>query len=199
MMDDWQRAAEAFSAAARRLWARGLVAGSGGNLSLRLAGGKQFMIKPSGEASVDCTAGTLLGVDLAGRVVRGEGRPSKDLSLHLGIYRARPEVHGLVHAHAPWCTALGLLDYGEMPLPTPHARDYLGRVPVVAYRPPGSPELVAAVTEAFAAGARAALLAEHGLVTAGPSLTKAVQLAELVEETAQVVMLARMAGAGQVC
>jgi ribulose-5-phosphate 4-epimerase/fuculose-1-phosphate aldolase len=196
MMDGWQRAAEAFSAAARRLLARGLVAGSGGNLSLRLAGGKQIMIKPSGEASVECTAETLLGVDLAGNVVRGKGRPSKDLSLHLGIYRARPEVQGLVHAHAPWSTALGLLDYGEMPLPTPHARDYLAQVPVVAYRPPGSPKLVAAVTEAFAAGAKAVMLAEHGLVTAAPSLNKAVQLAELVEETAQIVMLARMAGAG---
>jgi len=193
-MDNWQRAAEQFVTVARQLWERRLVAGSGGNLSLRVAGGGLIMIKPSGLANVECTADTLLGVDLAGRVVRGGGRPSKDLGFHLGIYRARSDLEGIVHAHAPWCTALGLLPYDELPLPTPHARDYLGQVPVVAYRPPGSAALDEAVVEAFAAGANAVLLAQHGLVTAGASLDKAAQLAELAEETAQVVMLSRLAG-----
>jgi len=193
-MDNWQQAAEQFVATARQLWARGLVAGSGGNLSLRLPGGTSIAIKPSGLANVECTAETLLEVDLAGRVVRGAGRPSKDLGFHLGIYGARPDVGGVVHAHGPWCTALGLLPYDEMPLPTPHARDYLGRVPVVAYQPPGSAALDEAVTAAFAGGVGAVLLAGHGLVTAGPSLGQAAQLAEMAEETAQVVMLARLAG-----
>ena len=194
MEQAWEEAAARFHNVAQRLWQRGLVSSSGGNLSLRVGGSNVVMIKPSGMANVDCGAETLLGMDLEGNVVRGAGQPSKDAGFHLGIYRARPDVAGVVHAHGPWCTALGLLPCDEMPLPTPHARDYLGRVPVVAYQPPGSAALDEAVTEAFAAGVGAVLLAGHGLVTAGPSLSRAAQLAEMAEETAQVVLLARLAG-----
>jgi L-ribulose-5-phosphate 4-epimerase len=195
MSGAWERAAQEFMAVAQRLWERGLLAGSGGNLSLRVSGTSHVMIKPSGVPNVDCRPETLLGVDLAGKVVIGQGRPSTDTGFHLGIYRARPEVQGIVHAHAPWSIALTLLGYQALPLLTPQAWYNLGRVPVVPYATPGSAEEDAWVIDAFRDGGRVAILLQrHGLVTVGPALSTAENLAELVEETAQVALLVRLGG-----
>lgn len=184
---------------ALRLWQRGLIAGSGGNLSLRVAGMPQVMIKPSGLANIDCRLETLLGMDLEGNLVSGQGRPSKDLGFHLGIYRVRPDVQGIVHAHAPWSTALTLLGYKELPLFTPHAQAKLHRVPVVPYAPSGSPKLNRGVTDLFRSQEMvAALLERHGLLVAGTTLPAAESLAELVEETAQIAMLVHLGGQGTV-
>jgi L-ribulose-5-phosphate 4-epimerase len=193
MNQAWIRAAEDYMATARRLWERGLIAGSGGNLSLRVEGEPQIMIKPSGLANVDCRPDTLLGVDVEGNLTRGQGRPSKDLGFHLGIYRVRPGVRGIVHAHVPWSTALTLLGYDELPLLTPHAQSKLRRVPVVPYAPSGSPDLDGRVTDLFRAQeVVAALLQRHGLVAVGTTLPAAESLAELVEETAQIAMLVHL-------
>jgi L-ribulose-5-phosphate 4-epimerase len=191
----WERAAQEFMAVAQRLWERGLLAGSGGNLSLRVCGTPHVMIKPSGVPNVDCRPETLLGVGLAGEVVIGQGRPSTDAGFHLGIYRVRPDVQGIVHAHAPRSIALTLLGYQALPLLTPQAWYNLGRVPVVPYATPGSLEEDAWVVDAFRDdGQVAILLQRHGLVTVGPSLSAAENLAELVEETAQVALLVHLGG-----
>jgi L-ribulose-5-phosphate 4-epimerase len=197
MNEAWLQAAENYVAVARCLWERGLIAGSGGNLSLRVEGEPQIMIKPSGLANVDCRPETLLGVDLEGKLTTGQGRPSKDLGFHLGIYRVRPDVRGIVHAHVPWSTALTLLGYDKLPLLTPHAQDKLRHVPVVPYAPSSSPELDRCVTRLFRdREVVAALLERHGLVTAGATLAAAESLAELVEETAQIAMLVHLGGQG---
>jgi L-ribulose-5-phosphate 4-epimerase len=195
MNDAWDRAAQEFMAVAQRLWERGLLAGSGGNLSLRVGGTSHVMIKPSGVPNVDCRPETLLGVDLEGKVMIGQGQPSTDTGFHLGIYRARPDVQGIVHAHAPWSIALTLLGYRELPLLTPQAWYNLGQVPVVPYATPGSAEEDAWVVEAFRDERMVAILLQrHGLVTVGPALSAAENLAELVEETAQVALLVHMSG-----
>jgi ribulose-5-phosphate 4-epimerase/fuculose-1-phosphate aldolase len=146
---------------------------------------------------VDCRPETLLGVDLEGKVCTGAGRPSKDLGFHLGIYRVRPDVQGIVHAHVPWSTAMTLLGYQELPLLTPHARSKLNRVSVVPLAPSGSADLDQEVTDVFRSPQIvAALLERHGLVTAGTTLTVAESLAELVEETSQIALLVHI-GRGQ--
>jgi L-ribulose-5-phosphate 4-epimerase len=195
MNDVWLKAAEEFMAVAQRAWQRGLVAGSGGNISLRLPGTPHIMIKPSGVATIECRPETLLRVDLRGKIISGAGRPSKDLNFHLAIYGLRPEVQGILHAHVPWSTALTLLGYRELPLVTPQSGLKLGRVPVVPYAPSETPELEALVAEAFHdPRVLCALLARHGLVAVGTTLTEACNVAELVEETAQIALLVRLGG-----
>lgn len=195
MDEAWLRAADEFAAVSRRVWERGLVAGSGGNISLRVPDMGLVMIKPSGMAAVDCAPEDLIGLDLGGRVVVGRAKPSKDTNFHLGIYRARPDVQGIVHAHAPWAIALGLLDYAELPLLTTQAEMKLRRVPVLPFAPSESEELARLVVGAYRDPAVVAvLLARHGLVATGPTLAIAEQIAELVEETAQIALLVRMAG-----
>lgn len=198
MSDAWLKAAREYQQVAQRLWQRGLIAGSGGNLSLRVGQTSHIMIKPSGLANIDCQADNLLGVDGRGQVVVGRGRPSKDLGFHLAIYRVRPDVRGIVHAHVPWSTALSLLDYDELPLLTPHAQSKLVQVPVVPFAPSGSQELDNSVAAALAERSSVAIvLARHGLVTVGSSLPAAGRLAELVEETAQIAWLVH-AGRGSI-
>lgn len=195
MDEAWLRAAEEFAQVSRRVWERGLVAGSGGNISLRVPGTALVMIKPSGVAALDCRPEDLIGLDLEGHVVVGSGKPSKDTNFHLGIYRARPDVQGIVHAHAPWAIAAGLLGYAELPLLTTQAEAKLRRVPVLPFAPSESDELEALVVGAYRdPRVVAVLLARHGLVAAGPTLGIAEQIAELVEETAQIALLVRMAG-----
>jgi L-ribulose-5-phosphate 4-epimerase len=193
MRESWLEAAAEYLAVAERLWQRGLISGSGGNLSLRVPGGAEIMIKPSGVANVDCGPETLLGVDLAGNVVAGQGQPSKDLGFHLGIYRVRPDVQGIVHAHVPWATALTLMAYDQLPLLTPHAQSKLRQVPVVPFAPSASVELDRGVADVFRSPQRVAVLLErHGLVAAGATLSAAGELAELVEETAQIAVLVHL-------
>lgn len=195
MNDAWEEAAEEFMAVAQRAWQRGLIAGSGGNLSLRVPGTSHIMIKPTGVANIDCRPGSLVRVDLDGTVISDEGRPSKDLNYHLGIYRVRPEVQGIVHAHVPWTTALTLLGSPELPLLTPHAQAKLHRVPVVPYASSGSLELETGVTEAFRPSeVEVVLLERHGLVAVGATLSAAENIAELVEETAHIALLVRLGG-----
>jgi L-ribulose-5-phosphate 4-epimerase len=198
MNDAWRSAADEYMAVAQRLWQRGLIAGSGGNLSRRVPGTAQIMIKPRGVANIDCRPETLLAVDLRTGDIVGNLPPSKDLGFHLGIYRLRPDAGGIVHAHAPWSTALTLLGYDELPLPTPHARSKLHRVPVVPFAPSGTPELDGAVADAFRSPQTvAALLRRHGLVAVGSTLSAAERLAEMVEETAQIALLVRLGGTGR--
>lgn len=195
MEEAWLRAAEEFARVSRRVWERGLVAGSGGNISLRVPGTGLVMIKPSGVPAMDCAPEDLIGLDPDGRVVVGRGKPSKDTNVHLGIYRIRDDVQGIVHAHAPWAIALGLLGYAEMPLLTTQAEVKLRRVPVLPFAPSESDELEALVVDAYRdRDVVAVLLARHGLVATGATLAVAEQIAELVEETAQIALLVRMAG-----
>lgn len=198
MSGAWARAADQFHKVAERLWQRGLIAGSGGNLSLRVPEMAVIMIKPSGIPNVDCGPDTLLGVAPGGRVLVGEGRPSRDVGFHLGIYAQRPDIGGVVHAHVPWSTALTLLGYDELPLLTPHALEKLRRVVVVPYAPSDSKELNRLVVDAFRDDdARAVLLGRHGLVTGGDSLAQAQSLAEMVEEAAKIALLVHLGGQGK--
>src|SRR5882757_2628675 len=136
-----------FVLVAQRAWARGLIAGTGGNMSLR--DGDAILIKPSGMANVACRQEDLLRLDMEGRVLSGLGIPSKDTNFHLAIYAERPEVGGVLHAHVPWSTALTLSGFWELPMVTVHAPEKLGSVPVLPGAPSASTRLRDLIAEAF--------------------------------------------------
>lgn len=177
-----------FVAACQRAFNLGLQMSTGGNLSLRLNSG-YLLVKPSGLSLCELEPDHLLVCDGEGRVVQGEGKPTKELRSHLAIYEARPEVGAVVHYHPPHATAYAV-SRREIPLLTVHAKRILGRVPLVEAVGEGSQELAQAVGETFAGPeVKAALLAEHGIIAVGENLRKAQNLAELVEECARVALL----------
>ncbi len=178
---------------AASLFARGFSVGSAGNISARLADG--FLITPTNSCLGRLDPARLTRLDAAFRHVGGDA-PSKEVFMHRAFYAARPEAGGVVHLHSTMATALACLpneaDSAIPPL-TPYFVMRIGRhLPVIPYFRPGDPAMEPAI-HAAACKARAVLLANHGPVVCGKTLTDAVYAAEELEEAAKLTLLLRKA------
>ena len=178
--------------AGRRLSERGLIAGTDGNVSARCAPDR-VLVTPAGTDKGELAPGDLVEVDLAGRVVRGPGKPSTELDMHLVVYKQRPDVAAVVHAHPP--VATGFAVAGKMLGDGSLAElvTQFGMVPIVPYGAPGTPELGERVRP-FAREHDALLLANHGAVTLGPSVEAACYRMESLEQSARILLVARLLG-----
>ena len=129
----------------------------------------------------------------AAELVSGDP-PTKELPLHFAFYETRPSARAVVHLHSTYSTALSCLNdidpEDAVPPITPYVVMRVGRVPVVPYTRPGSPD-VAIHIRAKAGKHAAILLGNHGPVVAGSSLEAAVYALEELEETAKLVLLTR--------
>lgn len=179
-------------AAAEELNERGLVEGSSGNLSARVDE-RHVCMTPSSIPYDDMVLDDLVVVDLDGVVVDGHRAPTTEKALHLACYRRHPEVGGVIHSHAVYATMFAV---ARQPIPAvvEEVAVYIGGdVPVCEYTMTGTDELGERVAANLADRA-ATLLANHGMVTVGPTLAKALHAATLVERTAQIVHGARLLG-----
>ena len=184
--------ARAICRAGRRLAERGLIAGTDGNIAAR-CGQDHLLVTPTGRDKGDLEPADLIEVDLAGRVVRGAGRPSSELDMHLVILSLRPDVAAVVHAHPP--VATGFAVAGKMLGDGALAElvTQFGTVPVVPYGAPGTPDLGERV-RSYARGHDALLLANHGAVTVGPTVEAACHRMESLEQGARILLVARLLG-----
>ena len=91
-------------AVCQRLYQRGFIAGTEGNVSA-LEGPDRLWITPSGHHKGLLQPADLLLIDLQGHVLFGNGRPSSETPMHLALYRCRPDIRAVVHAHPPLATA----------------------------------------------------------------------------------------------
>jgi L-fuculose-phosphate aldolase len=178
-------AATAIVVAGRRLGARGLIAGTDGNLSVRL-GPFAIAVTPSGRRKDELVPDDVLAASLDPAEAPGPAasrpRPSSDLGVHRAAYAARPEIGAIAHAHP--LAVLGCLLAGIVPDPDvlPEARAVLGRVAYVPALPLGSPEVAAATAAALADPAvGAVLLDRHGALAVGRTLAEAVDRLEVLE------------------
>ena len=180
------------------LFARGYSAGSGGNLSVRLADGT-FLMTPTNSCLGRLDADRLSRICLDGTLVAGDP-PTKESAFHLALYRARPDCGAVVHLHSTYAVALScLLGLDEQDVIRPFTPYYVMKIaplPLLPYFKPGSPKL-AELLEAKARTAKCFLLSNHGPVVMGKNLEEAVNIAEELEETAKLVFLLRQ-GQGEV-
>lgn len=184
---------EQVAEAARRLSHEGLLVGTAGNVSAR--SGDLVGVTASGVVLGGCRPEDVTVVTPAGDVVEGDLAPTSELSLHLGIY-ADTATAAVVHTHAPYSTTVAcVLDE----LPVLHYQQLLlgGSVRVAPYATFGTPELATAVREALD-GRQAALMASHGSVAIGDSLSAAVQNALLLEWLAALFHRASVLGTPKV-
>ncbi len=177
------------------LFARGYSVGGAGNISLRLSDGR-LLATPTNSCLGRLSPDSLSVTDTDGRHLGGEA-PTKEIALHVAAYKANPSFRAVVHLHATHVTALSCLadldaDNALRPF-TPYYVMKVGRLPVVPYHKPGSPALAASVA-AVVRHAPAFLLANHGSVVCGSSLTGAVNSAEELEETAKLYFLLQASG-----
>jgi L-fuculose-phosphate aldolase len=184
---------EAVLATARRMLAEGLVEGTSGNISGRLPDGL-VCVTPSSVPYDTMTLDDLVVVDLDGTVTEGTRSPTTEKDLHLATLRRHPELGAVIHTHAVYATMFALA-HEPIPAVIEEVVVYLGGdVPCCDYRGTGTAELGEEVA-ARLADRGAALLANHGLVTCGPSPEKALHNAALAERTAKIVWGARAMGA----
>lgn len=177
----------------RRSFDRGLISGTGGNISVRIPDTDRVLITPSGVSLRDVEPESNLIVNLEGTVLESPPGliPSKETSFHLVVYQLRPDIGALVHVHPPYATAYS--NKGRpLPLVTVSSRANLKEVPCIECAPAGSKEL-----RDFVRGGiqehpmiRAMLMKEHGILTLGTDLKMAFYLADLVEDTAKIAFIA---------
>lgn len=190
MTDDDTAWREQAVAALRRLDALGMNRGSTGNLSLRQ--GEGMLITPTGMGADELQPADLVRLGWDG-TQRGAWQPSSEWHFHQAIYAARPDLHAVVHCHSVHATALACL---RRELPAFHYMVAVAggdSVPCVPYHLFGTDALSAAV--ALAMQSRdACLLANHGLVAAGPTLARALKVAQEIESLCETYLLALAVG-----
>jgi L-fuculose-phosphate aldolase len=186
------RIAEEIVTVCRRLYDRGLIAGQDGNVSVRLDSG-HILVTPAGLSKVDVTVDSLVELTLDGSAVTPGRSASSEVGMHLCLYRARPDVRAVVHAHPPVATAFGVVGRDFMDAVLPEVIFHLGSVPLVPFALPGTPALGDAMAP-YLAEHDAFLLASHGATTVGPSLRLAHQRMESLEHAARILHAASMIG-----
>ncbi|MCC6928625.1 MAG: class II aldolase/adducin family protein [Gemmatimonadaceae bacterium] len=178
--------------ACQRLYARGLISGPDGNVSVRLAGDR-ILVTPSGLSKVDVHTSDLVEMRLDGRVLDGRAKPSSEVQMHLRIYQRRPDVHAVVHAHPPTATAFSVAGETLASDVLPELIHQVGHVPLIPFAMPGTTSLADAF-EPFLAAHDAFLMANHGATTVGSTLSMALQRMESLEHGATILLTARMLG-----
>lgn len=179
----------------RMLHERGFVAATDGNLSVRLDENR-ILVTPTCMSKGCMRPADLVIVDNEGRLVKGRRRVSSEIAMHLLIYRLRPDVRGIVHAHPP--TATGFAAAG-MALNQPLVCEVvigLGSIPLAKYGTPGTPELTAAL-EPLIPHYDALLMSNHGVVAYGPDLEQAYMKMETVEHFAKIALVTHQLGTQQ--
>lgn len=180
---------DALIRSARRCFDLGLQTNAGGNLSVRLSSGSAILIKPSGIGFAECSRDNIQVVHLDGTLEPSALKPSKDLDFHLGLYRIRQEINAIVHCHSPWAT--GYASAGiEIPCLTVQTIEKIGRMPLIPLSGNGGPQTEVEITPVFRdPSIRAAVLANHGTIGVGKTLTAAQHLVEIIEETAHIAFV----------
>jgi L-fuculose-phosphate aldolase len=175
------------------LYERGLIVAGDGNLSARLEDGA-ILATPSGACKGMLAPDELVVVDLDGRSLRVGQRPvSSEFRLHAGIYRARPDVRAVAHAHPPVAVAATLAGVSLAEPLLPEAIIALGAVPTAPYALTGTDEVYVAVAP-FVASHSAILLSHHGAFTLGDTPLQCFFRMEQVEHIARIMLAAHQFG-----
>jgi L-fuculose-phosphate aldolase len=176
----------------RRLYARGYTASNDGNISVRL-GSDRLLMTPTSVCKGFMTVDMMVITDLDGKKLEGERNPSSEMQMHLEVYRRRPDVNAVVHAHPPLATGFAV---AGIPLDRAVLAEVvctLGSVPIAEYATPSTKELPAAVGK-YVQAHDGMLLANHGALTLGKDVFSAYYKMETIEHFAKISLVARLLG-----
>jgi ribulose-5-phosphate 4-epimerase/fuculose-1-phosphate aldolase len=168
----------------------GLAHGAQGNISACDRESGLVAVTPSAIPYRSMKLDDIVVTDMHGKVVKGKWNPTSEIRMHTIFYRERTDVNAVVHTHAPYASVFAITHEQIPPVLTEAACCLTGLVPVA----PGSVELAEIVFDTIGGGV-AVLLAQHGLLTVGPSLAEAYDSTLAAENTARLVIWARSMGA----
>lgn len=176
----------------RRIYQNGFVAANDGNISVKV-GDNEFYCTPTGVSKGYMTPDMIIRVDGEGNAVEGTLKPSSEIKMHLRVYRERPDVGAVVHAHPPTATAFAVCNIPLDAYIMPEAVLFLGDIPVCVYGTPSTDEVPDSLAP-YIESHDAFLLQNHGALTVGNTLMKAYFNMESLEFYAKVSKLARELG-----
>ena len=176
----------------RRLHARAYVASNDGNISVRLDD-ERLLTTPKGVSKGFMTPDMLVITDLDGHRLAGGRDPSSELLMHLAVYRNRPQVAAVVHAHPPTATGFAVAGIALDRAVLAEVVTTLGSIPIADYGTPSTQELADAVQEHIKVH-DGLLLANHGALTVAGELFAAYYKMETIEHFARISLVARQLG-----
>jgi L-fuculose-phosphate aldolase len=176
----------------RRLYARGYTASNDGNISVRLDAARLLMT-PKSVCKGFMDPSMMCITDLDGKKLAGDRDPSSEMQMHLEVYRQRPDVQAVVHAHPPIATAFAVAGIPLDRAVLAEVVTTLGSVPIADYATPSTKELPQAVSKYIKAH-DGMLLANHGALTVGTDVFSAYYKMETIEHFAHISFIARMLG-----
>jgi len=173
---------------------RGLIAATDGNISVRLSE-HSVLITPTCISKGMMATEDLVVVDMHGRRLSGFRDVSSEIAMHMTIYRMRPDIFAVVHAHPPTATGFAACGLALDQALISEVLLSLGDVPLARYATPGTSELSEAL-EPFIPDHDAVLMANHGVVTYGADLMQAYLNMETVEHFAKIALVVKQLGCG---
>jgi L-fuculose-phosphate aldolase len=176
----------------RRMYARGYTASNDGNISVRL-GSDRLLMTPKSVCKGFMTPDMMCITDLTGRKLEGDRDPSSEMQMHLEVYRQRPDVQAVVHAHPPTATGFAVAGIPLDRAVLAEVLTTLGSIPIAEYATPSTRELPEAVRKYIKAH-DGMLLANHGALTVGSDLFAAYYKMETIEHFAKISLVARLLG-----
>lgn len=176
----------------QKMYERELITATDGNVSTRMADDR-VLITPSGLCKGEVTPEDVIRINLAGEKISGYGRPSSETNLHTEVYRRRPDVQAVIHAHPPTAVAFTLVGASLAGCVIPEVVLTMGAIPTVPYATPGTGE-ASLVIEGHIYDYDALVLDRHGSLTVGKNLTKAYHHLEKLEHAAKVTLMAHQLG-----
>ena len=176
----------------KMLHERGLIAATDGNISARLHDGA-ILITPTCISKGMMSSEDLLVVDMNGRRVSGFRDVTSEIGMHMTVYRMRPDINAIVHAHPPTATGFAACGLALDQALISEVLLSLGGVPLARYATPGTSELSESL-EPFIPDHDAVLMANHGVVTYGCDLMQAYLNMETVEHFAKIALVVKQLG-----
>lgn len=176
----------------KRMYQRGYVASNDGNISARLDENK-FLVTPTGVSKGFMKPEDLIVVNIDGKVLSGIKKPSSEVFMHLQVYKDRPDVNSVCHAHPPYATGFAVAGIPLDKCILPEVIITLGSIPLIKYGTPGTEELYSPVTKLLK-DYDAFLLANHGALTIGTDVINAYHKMETVEHFAHIAFIAQQLG-----
>lgn len=170
-----------------------LVAWTSGNVSGRDPESGLVVIKPSGVHYDELMPENMVVVNLDGKVVEGDLKPSSDTFAHVYVYRLRPEINGIVHTHSTFATAWAAVGKPIPPILTAICDEFGGPIPIGAYAQIGGDEIGKEIIRSIGSSP-AILMKNHGVFTIGKTPEAAVKAAVMVEDVARTSFYAFQLG-----
>ncbi len=175
-----------------RIYRNGMTTTSGGNLSI-LDDDGSIWITPKGVDKGTLAPGDIIRVFPDGKH-EGIHEPSSEFPFHLAIYKARPDIKAIVHAHPPALVSFAITRKIPDTHIVPKASEICGKVGYAKYALPGSDKLGQVIADIFKDGHETVLMENHGIVTVGNSLMHAFQRLETLDFCARLTLKANILG-----